>query len=120
MNDVLATQIAEFEPTNGNWLELERLFEMAFSESDPTIYYSAIFNLFERFPDQDGSGVFWSALHGMEAIGGYESDLVRFFRRYPSEMTRTMLIRMRNAGEAEVAGVPIGLLIGEESDLNAH
>lgn len=112
MDATLAVQIAEFEPSNGNWLELERLFERVFSERDPTVYYSAIFNLFERFPDQDGSGVFWSALHGMEASGSYEKELVKFFRRYPSEMTRTMLIRMRNAGDTEAAGVPIDLLIG--------
>ena len=113
MNAVLAAQIAEFEPKNENWLELEHLFERAFAESDPTAYYSAIFNLFERFPDQDGSGVFWSALHGMEATGSYEKELVTFFRRHPSEMTRTMLIRLRNAGETEAAGVPIDLLIGK-------
>ncbi|MGC4075894.1 MAG: hypothetical protein QM702_02435 [Rubrivivax sp.] len=112
MDATLAVRIAEFEPSNGNWLELERLFERAFSDRDPTVYYSAIFNLFERFPDQDGSGVFWSALHGMEATGSYENELVRFFRRYPSEMTRTMLIRMRNAGDTKAAGVPIDLLIG--------
>lgn len=113
MNTTLAGQIAEFEPTNGNWLELERLFERVFAESDPTAYYSAIFNLFERFPDQGGSGVFWSALHGMEATGSYEKELVKFFRRYPSEMTRIMLVRMRNAGETEAASVPIDLLIGK-------
>ena len=59
-----------------SWLPLERHFEVAFSSPDPKQYYHAIFNLFERFPDDDGAGVFWSALHGMEAVGGYEDLLL--------------------------------------------
>lgn len=114
MNTDLARKIAEFEPKNGDWLPLEKLFEETFQSLEVVKYYSAIFNLFERFPKEDGAGVFWSALHGMEAIGNYESELVLFFRRYPSEMTRIMLVRLRNSGQTHVAGVSLSLLIGKE------
>lgn len=109
----LSDKIARFEPQNGSWLELERLFEEAFSSSDPTLYYTAIFNLFERFPNEDGAGVFWSAVHRMEAIGDYEQQLLRFFRRFPSEMTKIMLRRLENAGEKEISGIPLDILVGK-------
>ncbi len=72
--------------------------------------HHAIFNLFERFPDDDGSGVFWSALHGMEAVGSYETLLLQYFRRWPSLMTTTMLRRLMNAGETQIGDVSISTL----------
>ena len=109
--DDLDKAIREFTPKEGNWLPLEGLFEKAFSSTEPQKYYHAIFNLFERFPDDDGAGVFWSALHGMEAVGGYEDLLLQYFRRFPSIMTRTMLIRMKNAGEEKIGNIQISYLI---------
>ncbi len=113
MDMTLANQIAEFEPRDGDWLPLEEHLERAFSSADPRVYYPAIFNLFEQYPEDDGAGVFWSALHGMEAVGGYERDLLRFFRRYPTEMAKAMLFRLRNSGQECVEGVPIDLLVGK-------
>jgi hypothetical protein len=110
MNE-LDQSIREFTPEDGNWLPLETLFEQAFSSSDPRQFYPAIFNLFERFPDDDGSGVFWSAVHGMEATGEYEDLLLQYFRRHPSLMTRTLLSRMKNAGENTIGGIQITDLI---------
>jgi len=106
--------IREFSPENGGWLPLERLFEQAFSSPDPKKYYHAIFNLFERFPEEDGAGVFWSALHGMEAVGGYEDFLLRYFRRHPSLMTRTMLRRIQNSGQTHIGRVSISSLVTDE------
>jgi hypothetical protein len=111
LDDTLDCAIREYEPTDGNWLDLERYFALVFSTSDPTIYYHAIFNLFERFPDDDGAGVFWSALHGMESVGGYEEILLQYFRRLPSLMTRTMLKRMINGGETQIGGITIASLL---------
>ena len=113
LNDTLDNAIREFNPIDGNWLPLETHFERAFSSPDPTSYYQAIFNLFERFPDDDGSGVFWSALHGMEAVGSYEVLLLQYFRRLPSLMTRTMLRRMMNAGETQIGDVSISTLLSD-------
>lgn len=110
--DALDLAIREFSPVDGNWLPLEALFEKAFSAEDPRVYYHAIFNLFERFPDEDGAGVFWSAVHGMEAEGGYENLLAGYFRRWPGFMTRAMLRRMQKSGTESINGKPIHILIG--------
>lgn len=110
--DALDHAVREFIPDDGGWLPLERLLEEVFSSPQPTRYYHAIFNLFERFPADDGEGVFWSAVHGMEAVGNYESLLLQYFRRYPTLMTETLLIRMKNAGKDEIQGMPIISLIG--------
>ncbi len=112
--DDLDIGIREFSPENGTWLPLERLFERAFSSPDPKKYYHAIFNLFERLPDEDGAGVFWSALHGMEAVGGYEDLLLRYFRRFPSLMTKTMLRRLQNSGQTHIGRVALSSLITNE------
>ena len=111
MSRVLIDRILNFEPLEGDWRELETIFENVFSSQNPEFYYPAIFGLFEKYPSEDGAGVFWSALHGMERVGNYEAELLRCFRRYPNEMSRIMLIRMRNSGLANVAGFPIERLI---------
>jgi hypothetical protein len=112
--DALDTLIREFTPQNGEWLPLETYIERAFSSPDPKKYYHAIFNLFERFPNEDGAGVFWSALHGMEAIGGYEELLLQCFRRHPSLMTKAMLRRIQNSGQTHIGSVALGKLITSE------
>src|SRR5688500_13954290 len=105
--DDLDMAISEFTPENGAWLPLERYFERAFGSPDPKKYYHAIFNLFERFPNEDGAGVFWSALHGMEAVGGYEEVLLQYFRRHPSLMTKAMLRRIQNSGQTHIGKVAL-------------
>jgi len=111
MDFVLSNQIKEFDPVDHSFLPLEEYFERAFASSNPSEYYDAIFNLFERFPDDDGAGVFWTALHGMEAVGGYEDKLMVYFRRYPSLMTRAMLRRILNSGVKTIGTVEIGGLL---------
>jgi hypothetical protein len=108
----LDAAIREFVPTDGNWRELDGNFELAFGSPNPKVYYHAIFNLFERFPDDDGAGVLWSAVHGMEAIGQYEELLLQYFRRQPTLMTRTMLKRLMNSGETMIGNTPISSLLG--------
>jgi hypothetical protein len=111
MMDALDISIREFTPENGSWLSLETYIERAFASPDPKKYYHAIFNLFERFPKEDGAGVFWSALHGMETVGSYEDLLLQYFRRSPSLMTRTMLRRIQNSGQTYIGKVAISNLI---------
>jgi hypothetical protein len=119
VNSSLADAIANFSPEAEGWLPLDRLFEEAFSSPNPSAYYPAIFSVFERYPNDDGAGVFWSALHGMEQVGNYEKELLSHFRRWPAAlMLQTMLIRMRNAGYAKIEGVEIDLLLGPKSEPN--
>jgi len=103
--------IREFRPNQGDWRSLETLFTQAFASSDPKRFYDAIFHLFERYAQEDASGVFWSALHGMEAVGGYEELLVRRFKSAPSFMTRVMLRRILNAGQTHIGELAISGLI---------
>src|SRR5262245_56555070 len=110
----LDTAIREFTPQEGMWLPLDRHFEQVFSSADPKQYYDAIFHLFERFPDDDGAEVFWSALHGMEFAGGYEDLLLQHFQRHPSLMTRAMLRRILNTGQTHIGSVAISGLIDDD------
>ena len=103
--------IREFMPLKGDWIPLEGHIERVFASPDPKRYYHALFNLFERYPDEDGAGVFWSALHGMEAVGGYEELLIQYFRRWPSLMTKSMLSRILNSGQRHIGKVEIATLI---------
>ena len=61
--------------------------------------------VFERYPDEDGAGVFWSIVHGLEALPGYEPFLVESYsKRAPSEFGVIMLGRILNSGQREIAG----------------
>jgi hypothetical protein len=61
-----------------------------------------LLGVFERFPDDDGFGVFWQILHLLEQAGGYESALVDSVRRSPGEFNLTMINRLLNGGIAIV------------------
>ena len=52
--------------------------------------------VFERFPDEDGAGVMWSIIHGLETIEGYESILEESARARPTWMKSVMLKRIAN------------------------
>ncbi len=67
---------------------------------------AALFGIFERFPEEDGHGVYWSIVHGLERRGEYEQALLASLRRAPSMFTLTMLNRLLNAGQSTCAGVP--------------
>jgi hypothetical protein len=107
----LEHSIREFSPIDGDWRPLDALFDQVFASPDAVGYYDAIFNLFERFPYEDGAGVFWSAVHGMEARGGYEKKLLSYFRRWPGTMTTAMLRRIYNSGQELIESFPIERLI---------
>jgi hypothetical protein len=66
--------------------------------------FQALLQIFERFPDDDGYGVFWSIVHYLEACEGYESALMESVERLPVEFNLLMLNRLMNAGVYEVNG----------------
>jgi hypothetical protein len=74
---------------------------------------AALLEVFERFPDEDGFGVFWSILHGLEHVDDYEDELVQSVRRRPGLFNTLMLNRMLNAGIELVAGESIDGLLRE-------
>jgi hypothetical protein len=111
--DELDILIREFTPKEGDWRPLDLLFDRVFTAKDPRKYYQSIFILFDRFPADDGSGVFWSALHGMEFVGDYENLLLMHHRKSPSEMTEILLRRILKSGQTHIGEVEISVLIGK-------
>ena len=71
----------------------------------------AIFNLLERFPGEDGYGVYWRIIHGLEERGGYEQALLQSVQRKPVFFNVLMLTRMMNAGLRLCSGVLIARLL---------
>jgi len=68
--------------------------------------------VFERFPEEDGFGTFWTILHKLEASPGYESSLVQSAQRHPARFNMLMLQRLLSAGVGEVEGTSLlGVLI---------
>lgn len=64
----------------------------------------AMLAVFERFPDEDGYGIFWSILHCLEKCHGYEPLLLESVTRAPVEFNLSMVNRLLNSGVAEVDG----------------
>lgn len=59
--------------------------------------FHALLSIFERFPEQDGYGVFWGIIHALEACDGYESELLASVQRKPCEFNVRMVNRLLNA-----------------------
>jgi len=66
--------------------------------------FRAMLAVFERFPNDDGFGVFWSIVHLLEATSGYELALVKSVEQGPAEFNLLMVNRLLNAGVRTVAG----------------
>src|SRR5690606_15531287 len=58
----------------------------------------------ERFPEEDGYGVFWSILHLLEACNGCDEALVESVKRKPVEFNLRMVNRLLNSGITTVNG----------------
>jgi hypothetical protein len=104
--DILA-DIREFRPLDRDWLPLDGLVGELWQTGHASDAVEELIAVFERFPEEDGAGVFWSILHGLESLPGYEVPFVQSVQRCPSEFGVMMLGRKLNAGEAEADGVPL-------------
>lgn len=58
----------------------------------------ALFQIFERFPDDDGYEVFWTIVHTLEHIDGFEFELLKSLERRPVHFNLKMVSRFLNAG----------------------
>jgi hypothetical protein len=101
----IAVAIDEFQPVDGEWLALDELVEELFQTESPESALGSLFRVFERYPTDDGAGVFWGILHGVESIPGYESHLAKSIQSNPSEFSVIMVHRLMNSGIEEVAGI---------------
>lgn len=94
----IAADVMEFLPVDGNWLPLERLLEELWRIGPTASSLRALFAVFERFPDDDGAGVFWSIVHGIESLEiPYEAELRNSLARRHSEMGEVMLSRLERS-----------------------
>jgi len=101
-SDVLI-EIDAFSPIDGDWRPLDSLLDELWHAGVPPAAVPVLLRVFERFPDgEDGGGVFWSIVHGLERVGGYESPLLHSVRSSPSEFGIVMVGRMLNAGITRV------------------
>ena len=96
------TEIVEdlnrFAPPCDDWDKLQMLLDELWRDGDPSAAIHQMLGVFERYPaDEDGCGVFWSILHGLETLSGYEPHLMRSVQSSPSEFGVMMLGRIRNA-----------------------
>lgn len=107
----IANVIAEFEPKNGKWIELDDLLQELFRSECPTLGIDALLRVFERFPTEDGAEVFWGIIHGLESLPGYEDHLVQSVSSSPSEFGLIMVNRLLNSGVGEVAGIRLLTLL---------
>jgi hypothetical protein len=95
-------------------LDLDRLQALAeeyFALPEAPVHLDVWFRLYERFPDSDGHGVFWTILHGIEGQPGNEKFVVASVQRNPTHFAVLMVNRLLNGGIASVGDVDlIGLL----------
>jgi hypothetical protein len=100
--------IEDFTPSNGDWLRLEVLLQELFLSGSAPLGIDAMLHVFERCPAEDGAGVFWTIVHGLESLPGYESRLVE---SVPSYFALLMVNRLLNAGCKEVGSVRLHCLL---------
>ena len=76
-------------------------------ESASAAELRAGFEVFERFAQHDGDGVFWALLHALEACPGCAHELIASVQRQPAEFNVLMLNRLLNGDVYTVDGVAV-------------
>ena len=99
--------INDFTPDNGNWRGLDNLLDELWQTEDQEKEVRQLFALFERFPEDDGAGVLWSVLHGIETFKEYEQELLTSLNRQPSHLGIVMVKRILNTGTKVIAGIDL-------------
>jgi hypothetical protein len=106
MSLVLVKTLSEF--TNPQDEKQLQVLDQAIQAINPEFCCDAEFNalldIFERFPEPDGLGVFWGVVHALEACNGYEPSLMASVNRKPCEFNVLMINRLLNAGVTEIDG----------------
>ncbi|AXT54665.1 hypothetical protein D1815_02440 [Aquimarina sp. AD1] len=102
----IISEIESFKPVDGNWLGLDELVNKLWESGNPELGINALFGVFERYPNDDGAGVFWTILHGLETLN-YEKFLYNSLMDKPSHMGINMLKRIENTDSKFLAGKSI-------------
>lgn len=99
----IISDLESYESVDGDWLQLDELVIELWQSGKPEIGIGALFRIFEKYPTDDGAGVFWSILHGLETLD-YEQNLYDSLIARPSHMTIIMLKRIENSGSETIVG----------------
>ncbi|EGD07001.1 hypothetical protein XVE_4813 [Xanthomonas vesicatoria ATCC 35937] len=88
--------IQAFTPTDGLWRPLDTLLAELWAHGPlAREALPVLFGVFERFPTDDGAGVLWSIVHGVEDLPyDYENELAASNNRASSYMAEVMLARL--------------------------
>ena len=90
-------EIETFQP-RGDWRPLDHLLDELWTLGVSADDADALFCVFERFPDDDGAGLLWSIVHGLESRAfDYEPALRRSLARRPCMMGEIMLDRLERS-----------------------
>ena len=107
----IVKDIGHFQPQGGNWLKLQDLLTELWGTGEEENFTVDLLKVLERFPEEDGAGVLWSIVHGLEHFKTYEAELIESLNRQPSEMGLLMLRRIKNTGTRTVGGVDISRIV---------
>ncbi len=106
-SDQIVADLQAFQPIDGNWLALDRLLSELWATDQAQNHVSDLLGILERFPEDDGVGVLWSVVHGLESIPRYEPLLIESLQRRPSRLGVTMVRRLLNSNVLQVEGVSL-------------
>lgn len=96
--DDILRDIQAFRPADGVWVPLDDLLTELWEAGVPKRALPVLFGVFERFPDDDGAGVLWSIVHGVEGLDLDYGPLLRdSLARQPSHMGEVMLQRLQRS-----------------------
>jgi hypothetical protein len=97
----VVAEISSFSPVGDDWRPLDALLADLWEAGVRETHIPSLLRVFERYPDEDGSGVLWSIVHGIEALPfDYESALRDSMSRRVSVMGRVLLQRLENSRAA--------------------
>ena len=105
----IIAEINSYESDDGNWLRLDELATELWESGKPVFGINSLLGLFEKYPTEDGAGVFWTILHGIETLN-YEKELYESLIRKPTHITIIMLKRIENSNSELIAGKSISEL----------
>jgi hypothetical protein len=109
---VIINELDNYQPLGG-WRDLDVLLGELWATQRQKEAIPNLFNILERFPKDDGAGVLYSVLHGLESIEGYEIELLKSVKRQPTDFTIQMIRRIQNSGQTKIVNIEI-------VDLYAH
>jgi hypothetical protein len=73
----------------------------------------AFLRLYERFPTEDGFGIFWTILHGLEKLPDYEKHVINSILRKPSVFSVQMIGRLLNSRRTMIHGTNLLTLLAD-------